>query len=185
MAKKSSFDIIAKNFLKDNLAGVTKHIFVDVLIPKTGDYLKEAAYYAVTETAKNLIFQGKNPSGIAGSFDFSGKNGAQNSNRMVEQNKNQFRKRIDYDRIKIVPDRNNFGIITKTAREKYDYVMNEIRNSFESSGRLRVLDLYNILGVSGTYENDANSGWYSLDGYNTTIDHNGDIILHLPTPRQF
>lgn len=191
MAKKNAFDMIAKNFLKDNAVGVVKHIFLDALVPRTADYLKEAAYYAVTETAKSLIFQGKAPVGITSAFDFYGKNSGNGNglpnNRMNTNSsvKAQFRKRIDYNNIVLSPDRDNFGIIQTTARDKYERMMTEVSNIFASEGRLRVLDLYNILGVSGTVENDVISGWTSLDGYSTRIQTNGDIILKLPAPRQF
>ena len=158
--KKSEIRKFADVFIAEDVSKVKKYVFEEVLIPSAKKLFSEM----VTNTVDMLLY------GETGRSKSNSTPGSRVSYGSYYNDKKYDRRptysTYSYDDV-VIPD-----------RAEAEAVVREMRNTLARYGLVRVSDLYDFVGITGSYT-DNNYGWMNLDDISIIRVRDG-YMLKLP-----
>lgn len=167
--KKNAFEKAVDGFISEDAKHIKEYVVGDVLIPAA----KKAISDVITNGIDMLLY---------------GKNGGRSSSRIPAQRVSYQsyydRDRYSYNSSRPVerPRAYSFDDIILQTRGEADAVLNEMDNIIRKYGFVKVADLYDLVGLTGSYT-DNNYGWTSLKDASIRRVNDG-FLLVLPRPME-
>ena len=161
---------LADVFISEDVTNVKNYVIMDVLVPA----IKNAVADIVTDGIGMILFgesgrrgrgRSSSSSQVAYNSYYSGRNDDRRGGR-------------DYDSSRTRPRLDNIILESRGEAEEVLTSMDEILDTYEI---VRVADLYDLIGVSGT-STDNNYGWDSLRTAEVIRVRDG-YLLKLPRPK--
>ena len=164
---KSAWNKFTDSFVSEDGAKIKDYILMDILLPS----VKKTISDMVTNSVDMLLFGGKNTSSRSNvpatrvsyrSYYDSGRS------QYTEYSPRSVRSSYNYD-----------DIVLKN-RGDADAVLNEMDNIIRRYGFVKVADLYDLVGIQGSYT-DNNYGWTDLR-YAEVVRQRDGYLLKFPRP---
>ena len=164
--KKSKTSKFAEMFLAEDISNVKSYIVSDVLIPAA----KKLFVDTIRDAVDMLVYGGTNRVKRSGGF------------RADYISYNRFSDRRD-DRRSISDSRTRSGYsyddIILESRGEAEEVLDRMDELIETYGMVSVMDLYDLVGVSGNYT-DNKYGWINIKNAEPVRTMGGGYMLKLP-----
>lgn len=162
--KKGKTSKFADMFLAEDASSVKSYIVSDVLIPAA----KKLVYDTVKEGTEMILYGGTNRSKRSSGFRAD----------YVSYNRYADRKYDDRPRDEARRSGYRYDDIYLETRGEAETVLDQMDNIIEEYGMVSVMDLYDLVGITGQYT-DNNYGWTNLRNAEPVRTRDG-YMLKLP-----
>lgn len=164
--KKSKTSKFAEMFLAEDVSSVKSHIVADVLIPAAKKLLVDTVRDAVDMLVYGETNRGKRLSGYRADYvSYNRFSDRRDDRRLI----NDSRTRSSY----------SYDDIVLESRGEAEEVLDRMDELIETYGMVSVMDLYDLVGVSGNYT-DNKYGWVNIKNAEPVRTMGGGYMLKLP-----
>ena len=164
--KKSKTSKFAEMFLAEDVSSVKSHIVADVLIPAAKKLLVDTVRDAVDMLVYGETNRGKRLNGYRSDYvSYNRFSDRRDDRRPI----NDSRTRSSY----------SYDDIVLESRGEAEEVLDRMDELIEAYGMVSVMDLYDLVGVSGNYT-DNKYGWVNIKNAEPVRTMGGGYMLKLP-----
>lgn len=160
--KKGEMQKLANTFISEEASNVKSYIWLDVLVPT----IKKAIFDVITNSIDMILYGGNGRA--------NQKPGVSRINYNVISSKPEER-RYEHNRNRSVY---NYGDVVVPTRGEAEEVLARMDEMIETYGMVSVMDLYDLVGVTGNYT-DNKYGWTNLRNAEAVRVSDG-YLLKLP-----
>lgn len=164
--KKGKSSKFAEMFIAEDVSSVKSYIVSDVLIPAA----KKLFVDAIKDAVDMLVFGRTDRSKRSNGFraDYVSYN-RYSDRRYDDRLSNDTRPRTEY----------SYDDVILETRGEAEEVLDAMNDVIETYGMVSVMDLYDLVGISGQYT-DNNYGWKNLRNAEPVRTRDGEYMLKLP-----
>ena len=164
--KKGKSSKFAEMFIAEDVSSVKSYIVSDVLIPAA----KKLFVDAIKDAVDMLVFGRTDRSKRSSRFraDYVSYN-RYSDRRYDDRLSNDTRPRTEY----------SYDDVILETRGEAEEVLDAMNDVIETYGMVSVMDLYDLVGISGQYT-DNNYGWKNLRNAEPIRTRDGEYMLKLP-----
>lgn len=164
--KKGKSSKFAEMFIAEDVSSIKSYIISDILIPAAQKLFVDTVRDAANMLVYGRTDRGKRTSGFSADY--------------VSYNRYSDRR---YDDRPMIDSRSRNGysyndVILETRGEAEE-VLDAMNDVIETYGMVSVMDLYDLVGISGQYT-DNNYGWKNLRNAEPIRTRDGEYMLKLP-----
>lgn len=162
--QRSAWGKFTDSFVSEDSSKIKDYILMDVLLPS----IKKTLSDIITNSVDMLLFGGKNTASNRNTMPGQRVSYRSYYDKGSANQQYQYRSQYNYDEI-ILDNRGDA-----------DAVINEMNDIIRRYGFVRVADLYDLVGITGSYT-DNNYGWTDLR-YADVIRQRDGYLLKFPRP---
>ena len=164
--KKGKSSKFAEMFIAEDVSNVKSYIVTDVLIPAAKKLFVDAIKDAVDMLVFGRTDRGKRSSGFRADYV--------SYNRYSDR---RYDGRLSNDAI--IRTGYSYDDVILETRGEAEEVLDAMNDVIETYGMVSVMDLYDLVGISGQYT-DNNYGWKNLRNAEPIRTRDGEYMLKLP-----
>ena len=164
--KKGKSSKFAEMFIAEDVSNVKSYIVSDVLIPAAKKLFVDAIKDAVDMLVFGRTDRGKRSSGFRADYVSYNR---YSDRRYDDRLSNDTRPRTEY----------SYDDVILETRGEAEEVLDAMNDVIETYGMVSVMDLYDLVGISGQYT-DNNYGWKNLRNAEPIRTRDGEYMLKLP-----
>ena len=164
--KKGKSSKFAEMFIAEDVSNVKSYIVTDVLIPAAKKLFVDAIKDAVDMLVFGRTDRGKRSSGFRADYVSYNR---YSDRRYDDRLSNDARIRTGY----------SYDDVILETRGEAEEVLDAMNDVIETYGMVSVMDLYDLVGISGQYT-DNNYGWKNLRNAEPIRTRDGEYMLKLP-----
>ena len=164
--KKGKSSKFAEIFIAEDVSSVKSYIVSDVLIPAAKKLFVDAIKDAVDMLVFGRTDRSKRSSGFRADYVSYNR---YSDRRYDDRLSNDTRLRTDY----------SYDDAILETRGEAEEVLDAMNDVIETYGMVSVMDLYDLVGISGQYT-DNNYGWKNLRNAEPVRTRDGEYMLKLP-----
>lgn len=164
--KKGKSSKFAEMFIAEDVSNVKSYIISDVLIPAAKKLFVDAIKDAVDMLVFGRTDRGKRSSGFRADYVSYNR---YSDRRYDDRFSNDTRIRTEY----------GYDDVILETRGEAEEVLDAMNDIIETYGMVSVMDLYDLVGISGQYT-DNNYGWKNLRNAESIRTRDGEYMLKLP-----
>lgn len=164
--KKGKSSKFAEMFIAEDVSNVKSYIVSDVLIPAAKKLFVDAIKDAVDMLVFGRTDRSKRSSGFRADYVSYNR---YSDRRYDDRLSNDTRLRTEY----------SYDDVILETRGEAEEVLDAMNDVIETYGMVSVMDLYDLVGISGQYT-DNNYGWKNLRNAEPIRTLNGEYMLKLP-----
>ena len=164
--KKGKSSKFAEMFIAEDVSSVKSYIVSDVLIPAAKKLFVDAIKDAVDMLVFGRTDRNKRSSGFRADYVSYNR---YSDRRYDDRLSNDTRPRTEY----------SYDDVILETRGEAEEVLDAMNDVIETYGMVSVMDLYDLVGISGQYT-DNNYGWKNLRNAEPIRTRDGEYMLKLP-----